>query len=264
MRTIHKIFLIILEMFITLPVMADDVILQEGYRQNGIIYTFYKSKENSVKYGKITGNYITWYSDLVIPEQVSDYPVTIIGDSAFSDCYILKSVVIPNTVQVIGKSAFAYCSGIASVEISNSVQTIGNNAFQGCNITSLTITNSVQYIGDYTFASCDGLEVINYNTIEPIEGNKNIFDDTVYNTATLRIAADGLEMARSISPWKYFSKILANENSIIEDVIVDIDSNEPIEIYNIYGVKVVDGKENLPAGFYIVHQRNRCKKIALR
>ena len=60
-----------------------------------------------------------------------------IGSYAFSDCIILTSVTIPNSVTSIGNSAFAWCYSLESVTIPNSVISIGDYAFEGC--TSLTI-----------------------------------------------------------------------------------------------------------------------------
>ena len=61
-----------------------------------------------------------------------DYAVKIIGESAFSGCNSLSSVVIPNSVTSIGKSAFQGCTGLASVTIPSSVTSIGSYAFFGC------------------------------------------------------------------------------------------------------------------------------------
>ena len=85
------------------------------------------------------GNYHSSYSDryqgnIVIPESVTyngkSYPVTSIGELAFSTCKSLTSVTIPNSVTSIGAYAFAL-SGLTSVTIPNSVTDIGGSAFEG-------------------------------------------------------------------------------------------------------------------------------------
>lgn len=65
----------------------------------------------------------------VIP---NDGSVTSIGGGAFSQCYDLKSIIIPNTVTVIGAAAFSECYELTTVYLSNSITQIGVRAFFNC------------------------------------------------------------------------------------------------------------------------------------
>ena len=82
----------------------------------------------------------------------------VICDDAFSGCYRLTSVTIPNSVASIGEAAFFECRGLTSVTIPNSVTSIGDRAFCRCyRLTSVTIPNSVTSIGDEAFGNCSGI-----------------------------------------------------------------------------------------------------------
>ena len=94
----------------------------------------------------------------VIP---SDGSVTSIGGNAFSHCYSLTSINIPDSVTTIGDNAFSGCSRLASITIPDGVTTIGKYAFGNCrSLTSVTIPNSVTSIDACAFSECDSLTSI--------------------------------------------------------------------------------------------------------
>ena len=84
--------------------------------------------------------------------------LTSIGNSVFSGCTSLTSIVIPNSVISIGNYAFQACTSLTSIEIPSSLTSIGNYAFINCiSLTSIEIPNSVTLIGNYAFSSCGSL-----------------------------------------------------------------------------------------------------------
>ena len=84
--------------------------------------------------------------------------VTSIGESAFSRCANLTSIIIPNNVTSIGSFAFMDCTSMTNITIPNSVTTIDQNAFVGCsNLTDITIPNSVTSISYGMFSYCTSL-----------------------------------------------------------------------------------------------------------
>ena len=101
------------------------------FEADGIYYNITSSDEKTVE----VTNGGDYSGDVTIPATVtneeSEYRVTAIGDWAFTDCYGLTSVTIPNSVTTIGHYAFS-SSGLTSVTIPESVTTIGNGAFSGC------------------------------------------------------------------------------------------------------------------------------------
>ena len=101
-----------------------------------------------------------------------------IGYAAFSRCFNLKSITIPDSVTEIGVKAFYYCRSLTSITLPDSVTTIGNSAFEGCSsLTSVTIGNNVTEIGGYTFYSCNNLtSVYCQATTPPILDGPYVFD----------------------------------------------------------------------------------------
>ena len=109
----------------------------------------------------VTGIGICNDTDIVIPSVYNGLPVTIIGDSAFSSCHSLTSVVIPDGVTSIGDSVFSHCDSLTSIEIPDSVTSIGDYAFSYCySLKSIKIPDSVTSIGDYAFCLCYSLTSI--------------------------------------------------------------------------------------------------------
>jgi len=118
--------------------------------------------------------------NVIIPDSVS-----LIEDSAFSNCTSLSSITIPNSVSSIGDYAFYGCTSLASITIPDSVSSIGGSAFnetpwlkeqrkksplvvinnilidaQTCK-GNITIPNSVSLIGNDAFYDCDSLLSVN-------------------------------------------------------------------------------------------------------
>ncbi|WP_044915190.1 leucine-rich repeat domain-containing protein [Butyrivibrio sp. WCE2006] len=86
------------------------------------------------------------------------YTVTAIGERAFSDCKLLKTVTIEAEVQTIGAGAFSDCTALETVKIGDKLTTIEDEAFKGCKkLTTLTIGSGLQSIGARAFYKCKKL-----------------------------------------------------------------------------------------------------------
>ena len=82
-----------------------------------------------------------------------------IGDSAFVDCWNIRSLSFPNSLKYIGRAAFQNVSHyLTSVTIPSGVTSIENSAFVMCSLlTAVTIQGDVTSIGDKAFQSCSSL-----------------------------------------------------------------------------------------------------------
>lgn len=86
--------------------------------------------------------------------------VTTIGDYAFSFCWGMMSIDIPNTVTKIGKWAFSGC-GMPSIELPGSVNSLDEGVFSGCNnLVSINIPRNITRIEKYAFSHCEELRTI--------------------------------------------------------------------------------------------------------
>ena len=76
-----------------------------------------------------------------------------IWSSSFDNCYSLKSIKIPNSIEEIGTGAFSQCQSLSSIVIPKSVKTIADYAFQSCSsLVSISIPDSVKSIGHHAFS----------------------------------------------------------------------------------------------------------------
>ena len=99
-------------------------------------------------------------------------PVTGIGDGAFSNCFNLTSVTIPDSITNIVSGAFFGCSNLTSITIPDSVTSIGSYIFSSClRLTTVTIGNGVTHIGTFPFISCPGLLNAYFKGDAPIDND---------------------------------------------------------------------------------------------
>lgn len=97
---------------------------------------------------------------ITIPPSLDGYPVTAIGDGAFTECEGLTSVTIPSGVVSIGEDAFSDCDRLTSVSLPEGLFGIGKEAFEECALSSLTLPQSLQAIGDGAFGYCSRLRSV--------------------------------------------------------------------------------------------------------
>ncbi|HOC56086.1 MAG TPA: leucine-rich repeat domain-containing protein [Verrucomicrobiota bacterium] len=123
----------------------------------------------TTNYGAIT---ITGYTGsggaVTIPDSTNGYPVTRIGNEAFSFCSPLTEITLPDSVTNIGDGAFHACSSLTNVALGTNLVRIGTEAFSSCaSLSVITLPGSVTDIGDGAFYMCTSLASITVGTNSP-------------------------------------------------------------------------------------------------
>lgn len=136
--------------------------------------SIYDSRNNSnAIIEKISNKLILGCKNTTIPSSV-----TSIGNSAFSNCSGLTSIIIPSSVMSIGSYAFQKCNNLTSITIPSSVTIINNNAFEGCSGLTSIVVNSNNSVYD-SRNNCNAIIERSSNTL--IVGCKNT---TIPSTVT--------------------------------------------------------------------------------
>ncbi|VEU38587.1 unnamed protein product [Pseudo-nitzschia multistriata] len=92
---------------------------------------------------------------------VVDSTLVVIPETAFKECFLLTSIVIPEGIKRIGDKAFSGCESLSSIDIPVGLESIGVHAFFGCqSLTSINIPKSVTTICDFAFCKCSSLKSI--------------------------------------------------------------------------------------------------------
>ncbi len=123
--------------------------------------------ESDNKYAHVTS--------LTLPDTLTD-----IGQSAFYNCYDLKTVNWGNGVKTIGESAFNSCSKLTTLNLPGSVTSIGTWGFKDCtNLQTLVLPASVNTLGGNAFTNCVNLTSVTVNgNIQGNDYDPDWFDNT--------------------------------------------------------------------------------------
>ncbi|MCK9315765.1 MAG: leucine-rich repeat domain-containing protein [Verrucomicrobia bacterium] len=77
---------------------------------------------------------------------------------AFSGCFQLENVAIPEDWEVLEDNVFSACTSFTEIQLPKNLKKIGTRTFNGCtNLTEIIIPESVTVIGDEAFKECFGL-----------------------------------------------------------------------------------------------------------
>lgn len=120
-------------------------------------------------------------TECTVPEEIDGAPVTEIAGSAFSECYFLKKLTVPDSVKIIGRQAFSACSELKTVKLPVEIEQMGAGAFDACPVLeSVTLPKGITELPEATFYECEGLKTV----IMP-EGIEIIGSESFYGCESL-------------------------------------------------------------------------------
>ncbi|MEI6579759.1 MAG: InlB B-repeat-containing protein, partial [Eubacteriales bacterium] len=169
-----KVLAAVLAFVMVLSMLPAGIITSSALTSGDYTYTVTDSKATITAFSGTAAN-------VTIPGTLGGYPVTEIGEIAFSNKDTLVSVVFPECLSSIGDSAFSYCDALTQVSIPNSVVSIGVDAFNWCTVlSSVSIGRGLAALGNDAFTDCTILTQIvvdgqnlNFSTRDGVLFNKN-------------------------------------------------------------------------------------------
>ena len=194
----------------------------------------------------------------------ADYPVTAIGEWAFSYCDALQSIALSEGLQSIGEYAFNGCDALESIDIPQGVTTIGSYAFQNCTalqsidipqsvteiggsafhstaLQSVTLPEGLQSIGNWAFKGCTALQSIICHAATPPAIEEETFERETYATATLHVPEGAEDAYRAATGWSWFYTTALHEGILYKvsddgQTAAVLDADESITAANILAI----------------------------
>ena len=117
--------------------------------KDGITYTM--DKETGTATVTMCETSVT--GEVVIPEIVNGYTVTVIGSSAFENCSQITSIKLPDSVITIEHHAFKYCENLTDISLPAYMEVLEGCVFIGCSsLTEIELPIGITEFEDFVFA----------------------------------------------------------------------------------------------------------------
>lgn len=209
-------------------------------------------------------------NDIIIPESITSIgasafagstvasvtlpdKLALIGESTFAGCINLDTVNIPSAMTEIPANAFAYTALKGTLVIPSSVVNIAASAFEGCeSLTGIEIPKSVRMLMSKAFAGCTSLANVKVYATEPLTVDADLFDSSVFGTATLQCPKGFADVYAEAPVWKNFAVIK-------DDFLLDVNSGDRFVFqkmpYEITSLK--DGEMTVKAKFHHFDGKHR-------
>ena len=119
-------------------------------------YSYHLRRDGTAVIDRYTGS----EDVLALPCQLDGFPVTGIGQEAFSDHREIKKVILPEGVKNVGRRAFNCCHKLKEIILPDSLTGMGKYVFEDCQaLKEIRIPERVRNIGQGAFLGCSRLEM---------------------------------------------------------------------------------------------------------
>lgn len=213
--------------------------------------------------------YIGEAEQVVIPQQIEEKDVLIIGKSAFSKAEV-TSLIMPDTVIYIMPWAFVNCEKLKTIQISASLLAVGMYAFQNCTALEtidLSTAACLESIEDDAFRGCLGLREITFSdsivrigknaffqceSLEQIILPKNLQEigESAFCACT---GAKKIWIPKTVEKWGYlpFAGVTSLEEIVFEDGIKKIGAEALCSAGALRTVTIPASVEVLSSGTFV-------------
>lgn len=136
---------------------AIDNNIPYSYEQQSNSDFIYQQMDDGIQIIMYTGSVY----DVVIPAELSGYPVTSLSDILFQHNDLVRSVDLPDTITRISDYSFAYMNELRAVSLPDTLTEIGAGAFTSdVMLGELAIPESVTSIAEDAFYDCPSLVIL--------------------------------------------------------------------------------------------------------
>lgn len=112
-------------------------------------------------------SYVGESSEIMIPDEIDGYRVTVIGQKSFANKDFIKKIVIPKSVQEIEDKAFSDCYSLSAITFGadSQLQKMGEEVFSDCeSLQKIVIPKNVKKIEEDTFFGCKKLSSVTFES----------------------------------------------------------------------------------------------------
>lgn len=180
-----------------------------------------------------------------------------IGDCAFYNCKLLKTIEMPNTVTAIGREVFYSCSSLNNIVLSNNLTDIPYHTFGFCSsLREIIIPEKVKTIGRFAMRNCSSLKSITIpKGVETLSATvftltRNITTVNIPEDANFKFK-DGILFNKDETKIIYLSSsILQGDTFNVPNKIQSLESGLISGYGNIKNVKIPASVTSIDTGFY--------------